>query len=238
MEYNAPISAYKTSASPVYLAIKRFFDVVLSVIVIIILSPLLIPIIIGLKLTGEGYIFYYQKRIGYRNKYFNIIKFATMLKNSPNIGTGLITLRNDPRVTPMGGFLRKTKINELPQVFNVLLGDMSIVGPRPLVDKTFNAYPEDIRYKVYNCKPGITGIGSVVFRDEEELMSKTKLPPAEFYEKQIAPYKGELELWYQQKQSFWVDLMIMFLTGWVVLFPKSQLMYKVFKDLPKRNIIL
>lgn len=221
-----------------YLAIKRFFDVVVSIIVIIILSPLLIPIIIGLKLTGEGYIFYYQKRIGYKNKYFNIIKFATMLKNSPNIGTGLITLRNDPRVTPMGGFLRKTKINELPQVFNVLLGDMSIVGPRPLVDKTFNAYPEDIRFKVYNCKPGITGIGSVVFRDEEDLMSKTKMPPAEFYEKQIAPYKGKLELWYQQKQSFWVDLMIMFLTGWVVLFPKSQLMYKVFKDLPKRNIIL
>jgi len=238
MEYKAPIPAFKTSASPVYLAIKRFFDVVASVIVIIVLSPLLIPVIIGLKLTGEGYIFYYQKRIGYRNKYFNIIKFATMLKDSPNIGTGLITLRNDPRVTPMGGFLRKTKINELPQVFNVLLGDMSIVGPRPLVDKTFQAYPEDIRYKVYNCKPGITGIGSVVFRDEEELMSKTTLPPAEFYEKQIAPYKGELELWYQQKQSFWVDLMIMFLTGWVVLFPKSKLMYKVFKDLPKRNIIL
>ena len=221
-----------------YLAIKRFFDVLVSLLVVIILSPLLIPIIIGLKLTGEGYIFYYQKRIGYRNKYFNIIKFATMLKNSPNMGTGLITLRNDPRVTPMGGFLRKTKINELPQVFNVLLGDMSIVGPRPLVDTTFNAYPEDIRYKVYNCKPGITGIGSVVFRDEEELMSKTTLPPAEFYDKQIAPYKGELELWYQQKQSFWVDLMIIFLTVWVVLFPKSKLMYKVFKDLPKRNIIL
>ena len=235
MEYNTSIPVAKT---PVYLYIKRFFDILLSAVVILVLSPLLIPIIIGLKLTGEGYIFYYQKRIGYRNKYFNIIKFATMLKNSPNIGTGLITLRNDPRVTPMGGFLRKTKINELPQVFNVLLGDMSIVGPRPLVDKTFNAYPEDIRFKVYNCKPGITGIGSVVFRDEEELMSKTKQPPHEFYEKQIAPYKGELELWYQQKQSFWVDLMIIFLTVWVVLFPKSQLMYKVFKDLPKRNIIL
>jgi lipopolysaccharide/colanic/teichoic acid biosynthesis glycosyltransferase len=229
---------YSPSASPLYLAVKRFFDIVLSLLVIIILSPLLIPVIIGLRLTGEGYIFYYQKRIGYRNKYFNIIKFATMLKNSPNMGTGLITLRNDPRVTPMGGFLRKTKINELPQVFNVLLGDMSIVGPRPLVDKTFNAYPEEIRYKVYNCKPGITGIGSVVFRDEEELMSKTTLPPHEFYDKQIAPYKGELELWYQQKQSFWVDLMIIFLTVWVVIFPKSRLMYKVFKDLPKRNIIL
>ncbi len=221
-----------------YLLAKRIFDLVLSSIVIIVLSPLLIPIIIGLKLTGEGYIFYYQKRIGYRNRYFNIIKFATMLKDSPNMGTGLITLRNDPRVTPMGGFLRKTKINELPQVFNVLLGDMSIVGPRPLVDKTFNAYPEEIRNQVYNCRPGITGIGSVVFRDEEELMSKTTLPPHEFYQEVIAPYKGELELWYQQHRSFWVDLMIMFLTVWVVAFPKSQLMFSVFKDLPKRRIIV
>jgi lipopolysaccharide/colanic/teichoic acid biosynthesis glycosyltransferase len=223
---------------PVYSAVKRFFDVIVSIIVIVVLSPLLIPIMIALKLTGEGYIFYYQKRIGYRNKYFNIIKFATMLKNSPNMGTGIITLRNDPRVLPLGGFLRKTKINELPQVFNVLLGDMSIVGPRPLVDKTFNAYPEHIRYKIYNCKPGITGIGSVVFRDEEQLISAAKMPPAEFYEKQIAPYKGELELWYQQNRGFWVDLMIIFLTVWVVIFPKSKLMYKVFRDLPKRNITI
>lgn len=240
MEYKVPHTEQyvKTGGSPFFLAIKRFFDVLVSLLVIIILSPLLIPVIIGLKLTGEGFIFYYQKRIGYRNRSFNIIKFATMLKNSPNMGTGLITLRKDPRVTPMGGFLRKTKINELPQVFNVLLGDMSIVGPRPLVDKTFNAYPESIRYKVYNCRPGITGIGSVVFRDEEDLMSKTTMPPHEFYDKQIAPYKGELELWYQQKQSFWVDFMIIFLTVWVIIFPKSKLMYKVFKDLPKRNIIL
>lgn len=238
MEYKIDQSIDEPKASAAYLAVKRFFDIAASLVAVIILSPLLIPIIIALRLTGEGYIFYYQKRIGYRNKYFNIIKFATMLKNSPNMGTGIITLRNDPRVLPMGGFLRKTKINELPQVFNVLLGDMSIVGPRPLVDKTFNAYPEDIRYRVYNCKPGITGIGSVVFRDEEQLMSATTMPPAEFYEKQIAPYKGELELWYQKNQSFRVDLLIIFLTVWVVMFPQSRLMYKVFKGLPKRNIVL
>lgn len=219
-----------------YSASKRFLDIVLSAIVIILLSPLLLPIMLGLKLTGEGYIFYTQKRIGLRNRYFNMIKFATMLKNSPNMGTGLITLRNDPRVTPMGKFLRKTKINELPQVFNVLLGDMSIVGPRPLVDKTFKAYPREVQYNVYNCKPGITGIGSIVFRDEEHLMSMTRIPPQEFYERIIAPYKGELELWYQKHQSFWTDLQIIFLTLWVVMFPKSQLMFKIFKDLPKRKI--
>ena len=225
----------KKKSFSVYGVAKRSLDILLSALVILLLSPILLPIMIGLMLTGEGYIFYSQKRIGLGNRYFNIIKFATMLKDSPNMGSGLITLRNDPRVTPMGKFLRMTKINELPQVFNVLLGHMSIVGPRPLVDKTFFAYPRNVQYHVYNCKPGITGIGSIVFRDEEALMSMTSIPPHEFYEKIIAPYKGELELWYQEHQSFWVDLMIMFLTFWVLLFPKSQLMFKVFKDLPKRN---
>lgn len=215
---------------------KRFFDILLSLVVLIVLSPVLLPIIILLRFTGEGYVFYKQKRIGFKNQYFDILKFATMLKNSPNMGTGSITLRNDPRLLPMGKFLRKTKINELPQIFNVLLGDMSIVGPRPLVDRTFIAYPEDIRFKVYDSKPGITGIGSIVFRDEENLISNAKIPPHEFYEQYIAPYKGELEMWYNRHKGFWVDLMIIFLTAWVILFPSSKLMYRVFKDLPKRNI--
>jgi len=219
-----------------YPFIKRFFDILLSLVVLVILSPILLPIVILLRLTGEGYVFYKQKRIGYKNQYFDILKFATMLKNSPNMGTGSITLRNDPRLLPMGKFLRKTKINELPQIFNVLLGDMSIVGPRPLVDRTFNAYPEDIRFKVYESKPGITGIGSIVFRDEENLISNAKIPPHEFYEKYIAPYKGELEMWYNQHKGFWVDLMIIFLTAWVIVFPESKLMYRVFTDLPERNI--
>jgi lipopolysaccharide/colanic/teichoic acid biosynthesis glycosyltransferase len=219
-----------------YPFIKRFFDILLSLVVLVVLSPVLLPIIILLRLTGEGYVFYRQKRLGYKNQYFDILKFATMLKNSPNMGTGSITLRNDPRLLPMGKFLRKTKINELPQIFNVLLGDMSIVGPRPLVDRTFNAYPENIRFKVYDSKPGITGIGSIVFRDEENLISNANIPPHEFYEQYIAPYKGELEMWYNTHKGFWVDLMIIFLTAWVILFPSSKLMYSVFKDLPKRNI--
>ena len=221
-----------------YPVIKRAFDFFFSLLALIILSPLLIPVIILLRLTGEGYIFYYQRRIGYKNKYFDIIKFATMLKNSPNIGTGTITLRNDPRVTPMGHFLRKTKLNELPQIVNVLKGDMSIVGPRPLVDKTFNAYPEHLRYQVYDSKPGITGIGSIVFRDEEELISNANIPPHDFYQQVIAPYKGALEQWYNRKKSFAVDMQIIFLTVWVILFPKSRLMYSVFKDLPQRNLEL
>lgn len=218
-----------------YPIIKRFFDFIFSFLGLVILSPLLIPIMIGLKLTGEGYIFYFQKRIGFKRKYFDIWKFATMLKDSPNLGTGSITLRNDPRITPMGGWLRKTKINELPQIFNVLKGDISIVGPRPLVDTTFNAYTDDVQQTIYNSKPGITGIGSIVFRDEEKLISDSDKDPHVFYQEVIAPYKGALEMWYQKHKSFYTDFMIIFLTAWVILFPKSQLIYKVFNSLPKRN---
>ena len=217
-----------------YPFIKRFFDLLLSLLLLIVFLPLFIPIIIGLKLTGEGEIFYFQKRIGFSNRIFDIWKFATMLKNSPNIGTGIITLRNDPRVTPLGGFLRKTKINELPQIINVIIGDLSIVGPRPLVEKTFTAYSTDVQKKIYNCKPGITGIGSVIFRDEEKLISDAATDPHAFYQNNIAPYKGNLEMWYQDNFSFYTDFMIIVLTAWVILKPQSNLAYTIFPDLPKR----
>jgi lipopolysaccharide/colanic/teichoic acid biosynthesis glycosyltransferase len=217
-----------------YKLVKRFLDFIFSLLMLIILLPFMLPVIILLRLTGEGEIFYIQKRIGLCNEYFNIIKFATMLKNSPNMLTGSITVKNDPRLTPMGKFLRKTKLNELPQILNVLKGNMSFVGPRPLVDATFNAYPENIRYKIYNSKPGITGIGSVVFRDEESLISNAKMPPHEFYNNFIAPYKGELEIWYNEHKSFYIDFVILFATIWVVAFPSSNIVYKLFKDLPER----
>lgn len=217
---------------------KRFIDLILAFVALTVLSPILIPVVIGLLLTGEHYIFYFQKRIGFKNKPFDIWKFATMLKNSPNMVGGLHTLRKDPRLMPLGGFLRKTKINELPQVINILIGDMSIVGPRPLVDKNFELYPEDVKAKINNVKPGLTGIGSIVFRDEERLLSESKLPPEEFYKQSISPYKGELELWYQQHLSFYTDAMLIFLTAWVILFPKSNLIESVFKDLPERPLEL
>ncbi len=157
-----------------------------------------------------------------------------MLKDSPNMGSGSITLRNDPRVTPMGGFLRKTKINELPQIFNILLGDISLVGPRPLVDKTFNAYTEGVRSVIYKVKPGLTGIGSIVFRDEESLISNSELEPHTYYEKVIAPYKGELEMWYQKNASFVTDLKIIFLTAWAIFNANSSLHYRVWKTLPPK----
>jgi lipopolysaccharide/colanic/teichoic acid biosynthesis glycosyltransferase len=216
-----------------YLIIKRVFDIFFSLIALIILSPLLIPIVILLKLTGEHEVFYFQKRIGYKNREFNIWKFATMLKNSPNIGTGEITLRNDPRVTKMGKFLRITKINELPQVINVLKGDMSIVGARPLMKKSFDLYTEDVKAVVYNTPPGITGMGSIIFRDEEKIISESSDIQQTY--RQIFEYKGQLEKWYQQHISFFTDFMIIFLTAWHIIFAKSKLVHKVFPSLPQRQ---
>ena len=214
---------------------KRFFDIILSFIALVILSPVLIPVVIGLLLTGEHYVFYFQKRIGYKNRPFNMRKFATMLKASPTLPGGLHTTRKDPRLMPLGGFLRKTKINEIPQLVNILMGDMSIVGPRPLVDKTFDPYPEHVKAKINNVKPGLTGIGSVIFRDEERLLSETKLDPKDYYAAHIAPYKGELELWYQDHLTLYTDFMLVFLTSWVILFPQSELVFKVFRDLPAKQ---
>jgi lipopolysaccharide/colanic/teichoic acid biosynthesis glycosyltransferase len=222
-----------------YLYIKRLFDIVCSSIAILVLSPLLIPIIVILKFTGEGEVFYFQERIGYKNQPFYIWKFATMLKNSSKMEGGLITVKNDPRLTPIGGFLRSSKINELPQLFNILFGHMSIIGPRPLMKQSFDVYPADVRQLVYNVRPGLSGIGSLVFRDEEALITKVKDAGGDtwaYYANVIYPYKGQLEKWYQENKSLKVDFVILFLTAWTVLVPDNNLVFKIFKTLPQRNI--
>ena len=222
-----------------YLFIKRLFDIVVSLVALLILSPFLIPIAIGLKLTGEGYIFYLQERVGYKNKIFKIYKFATMLKDSPNMEGGIITTKKDPRITPMGGFLRKSKINEIPQLLNILKGDMSIVGPRPVMKKSFEQYPPEVQKLIYNVKPGLTGIGSIVFRDEETLINEIQKSGQDtwpFYVNSIYPHKGELETWYQNHRSLWVDFKIILITAWVILFPHSELVYKWFPSLPLRPV--
>jgi lipopolysaccharide/colanic/teichoic acid biosynthesis glycosyltransferase len=213
---------------------KRFIDFILAFIALIIVSPILIPVITGLLLTGEHYVFYFQKRVGHKNEPFKIWKFATMLKASPNLGTGSLTVRNDPRILPMGNFLRKTKINEIPQIINILLGDMSIVGPRPQMEVDFLKFPEYIQKKIYNVKPGITGIGSIVFRDEEKWISNAQGDKHAFYKQHIAPYKGELEIWYQKNLNFITDVKLVFCTAWVIIFSKSELPFRIFKGLPPK----
>ncbi|MFN0173373.1 MAG: sugar transferase [Saprospiraceae bacterium] len=216
-----------------YLPFKRWLDFLVATVALILLAPLFILIIIALRFTGEGEVFYRQNRVGYQKKHFQIWKFATMLKNSPNMGTGSLTLRNDPRVTTLGKYLRKSKINELPQLINLLIGDMTLVGPRPQMKEDFEAFPSAIQEFIYNVRPGITGIGSIVFRDEEQLLSVPGRDPLQFYVEHIAPYKGEVEIWYQQHLSFWTDFRLVFLTVWVVLNPGSNLHFRVFRDLPQ-----
>jgi lipopolysaccharide/colanic/teichoic acid biosynthesis glycosyltransferase len=217
-----------------YPILKRLLDLVIATIALIIFLPFLLPVAILLRLTGEGKVFYLQERIGYKNKPFNIWKFATMLENSPNIGTGDVTVKNDPRVLPMGGFLRKTKLNELPQIINVLNGSMSIVGARPLMKPSFEMYSDNVKKVIYNTPPGITGIGSLIFRDEETIIAESRMDPRAFYEKYILPYKGKVEIWYQNNKTLWLDIKIIFLTAWVIVFKSSNLPYKWLKGLPQR----
>ena len=215
----------------------RIIDVLLALLALLVLLPLFIPIVVILFLTGEHKLFYLQFRVGYKNKDFKIIKFATMLSNSPNMGSGSLTLKNDPRVLPFGSFLRKTKINELPQILNIIIGDLSIVGPRPQMQVDFEKYSDDVQGKIYNVRPGLTGIGSIIFRDEESLISVASEDenPHDFYKRVIAPYKGELEMWYQENRNLILDFQLIFMTAWVMVSPETRLYEKWFKDLPKRS---
>jgi len=210
---------------------QRLLDIVFSGLALLVLSPLLVPIALALRLTGEGEVFFIQQRVGRGGQPFGLYKFATMLKNSPNLGTGTVTVKNDPRVLPLGRFLRKTKINELPQLLNIFKGDMSIIGPRPQTQRCFDAFPARSQAEIIKVRPGLSGIGSIVFRDEEELMHASK-EPERFYDKVIMPYKGALEEWYVAHQGLWTYLAAIFVTAWVVLFPESRLAWRVFPQLP------
>lgn len=211
---------------------QRFFDIFFSGLALLVLSPLLVPIAILLRLTGEGEIFFLQERVGKGGKTFKIYKFATMLKNSPNLGTGTVTLRNDPRILPMGGFLRKSKINELPQLLNILNGDMSIIGPRPQTRRSFDAFTPAAQQAVIQVRPGLSGIGSIIFRDEENMMHGHQ-DPGYFYDHVISPYKGALEEWYVANQGLRTYFMLIGLTIWVVLMPRSKAVGRVLGTLPK-----
>lgn len=213
---------------------KRFLDLLISLLALIILLPIFIPISVVLRFSGEGEIFYLQERVGKGNKVFKIYKFATMLKDSENMGSGIYTAKNDTRILPLGSFLRKSKINELPQIINILIGDISLVGPRPLIRRTFELYSRDDQEIISSIKPGLTGIGSIFFRNEEELLSKANDQNLEeFYKINITPYKADLEKWYVSNKSFTKDILLISLTAWVIFFKRSRLPSIIFKDLPK-----
>ena len=216
--------------------VKRLFDIIFSTIVLILFSPFGLIIMLILKFTGEGEIFYKQSRTGQNGEQVGIYKFVTMVKDSPNLGAGDITLKDDPRVLLFGKFLRKTKLNEFPQFLNVLIGDMSMVGPRPLVKNQYDMIPESLKQKIKLLKPGITGIGSIIFRDEERFLGENKENSNEFYKTEIVPFKATLECWYEEHMSFLIDSLLIITTIIMVLLPNFKLHKYLFSELPQHKI--
>jgi lipopolysaccharide/colanic/teichoic acid biosynthesis glycosyltransferase len=211
---------------------ERFFDIIFSGLALIIFSPMLLPIFVMLKFSAEGEVFFTQERIGKDGKIFKLLKFATMLKDSPNIGTGTVTMKEDPRVLPIGKFLRKTKINELPQLLNIFIGDMSLIGPRPLTHQTFGSYSASTQVVVKRVKPGLSGVGSIIFHNEEDIM-QGEFASVDFYDNVIAPYKGSIEKWFVSNKNLKVYFLLIILTIWVVLKPSTNIIWRIFKDLPE-----
>lgn len=210
----------------------RTIDLCVSLSVLIFLTPIFLLLSIVLRATGEGEILYFQRRIGLDGKAFSVIKFATMLKDSPNLGTGTITSKNDVRILPVGRFLRKTKINELPQFCNILAGQMSLIGPRPHAEQDLLGVSDNFLKIIFNMKPGLSGIGSIVFRNEENILNNFT-DPRSFYDTHIAPYKAELEVWYYYNRSIFLNIVLMLMTVYVVCSGKISIVYKVFKSLPR-----
>ena len=209
----------------------RFLDILFSFIAIVVLLPFMVPIMILLKLTGEHDIFYVQKRVGRYGKEFNLLKFATMLRNSPDLPGGIFTGEKDPRILPMGKFLRKTKINELPQLVNILIGQMSVVGYRPLMRYSYEKYSDEVKQKIYYMKPGLSGIGSIVFRNEETIIQNIN-DKEKFYRNIVMPYKGKLESWFVENISILSYFKIILVTTIIVLKPSSLIWKRIFNNLP------
>lgn len=182
------------------LLLKRGFDFVFSLLGLLFVAPLFVLVSIIIKIGSPGPVFFRQTRVGRKGKLFKIWKFRTMYQDSRGVE---ITVAGDKRITKIGKFLRRYKIDELPQLINVLLGEMSFVGPRPEVPKYVNLYTDNQK-KVLDVRPGITGPASLKYRNENELLSEQE-DPEEFYIKTIMPDKIKISLDYQEKENLWTD---------------------------------
>ena len=195
--------------------IKRLFDIFFSLLGILLLMPIFLLISIVIKLSDKGTIIYKQKRVGRYNKEFYILKFRTMKIGSDK--QGLLTVGDkDSRITGAGYFLRKTKMDELPQLFNVFMGQMSFVGPRPEVRKYVNMYNSE-QLKVLKVRPGITDIASMKFRNENEILAKSKQPEKTYIET-VMPEKLKMNLHYIDNSGFFIDIKIILLTIHTIIF--------------------
>lgn len=209
----------------------RLFDILISFFALLILSPILIIIALLLRLTGQGKVFFIQKRVGINGELFNLIKFVTMLKDSPSIGTGEITLSNDSRVLPLGKYLRKSKLNEIPQLYNVLKGDMSLIGYRPQTLKYWGCFEKEHQKILKNHRPGLSGMSSILLRDEEKYLENLS-DPVMTDEKILMPFKGRVEAWYSENQTFCLYIKLIFLTTIRVLRPSSSVFFGLIEKMP------
>ena len=203
-EYAGLLSHKKCS-----LFFKRLFDIVVSFLILLILSPVMLVLAIAIKLDSKGPVFYRQIRVGRYNKDFKIFKFRTMEQDADNKGLA-ITLNEDPRITRVGRLIRKCRLDEISQLLNVLGGSMSFVGPRPEVRRYVEAYsPEGMATLL--VRPGVTAPSSIVFKDEDKILNSGD-DPEQIYVEQILPEKTRLNLEYVARLSFWKDIKIMFQT--------------------------
>lgn len=197
---------------------KRLFDIICSLLGLLILFPFLVVVALVITLDSKGPIFFLQQRIGKNGVPFFLFKFRTMHVDADK-GTAITVGNRDPRITRVGYYLRKSKLDELPQLINVLRGEMSLVGPRPEVKKFVDLYTPNQR-KVLDVKPGITDYASIQFRNENELL-EGKSDPIEFYVREIMPVKLNLNLKYINTRSCWVDLKIIGQTVWLIITKKK-----------------
>ena len=188
---------------------KRTLDIVASALAIMILSPLLILVAVAVKATSPGPIFFRQRRVGKSFRPFDIFKFRTMVKDAQKKGAA-ITFGEDPRITRFGRFLRKTKIDEIPQLFNVLKGEMSLVGPRPEVPRYVEMFRDDYAI-ILQVRPGITDLASLKYRDEAAVLGQAENPEEE-YVKHVLPEKIRFAKEYVNKAALLLDLKIIFQT--------------------------
>ncbi|NQY75060.1 MAG: sugar transferase [Candidatus Margulisbacteria bacterium] len=197
---------------------KRLFDVTLSSVGLIILSPVILVIALSIKLTSKGPIIFKQERMGKGFKPFQFFKFRSMVPNASSLGPG-ITSKGDPRITPIGKWLRATKCDELPQLLNVIKGDMSLVGPRPELDQYVQKARKDYTH-ILTIKPGITDMAAIVFRDEESKLA-TYSDKETVYVNTILPQKIQLYRQYMNTMSLRQDLKILFRTFTAILNPQA-----------------
>lgn len=188
---------------------KRLFDMVCALIGLVVLSPLFLVIAVWIKLDSKGPVFFRQVRVGRNGKPFRIHKFRTMGVNSESVGR--LTVGNDSRVTRSGHFLRKSKIDELPQLIDVVVGNMSLVGPRPEVQEFIDCYPSEVRRVVLSVRPGITDLASIEMVDENEILAKYT-DSRKAYIEQILPIKQQYYVDYVRNNSLFEDINIIFKT--------------------------